>query len=430
MKKIKAQSILLLFLAGVLGAGTTTEAAIGTVDNVPASTLLLPYFEVDLGAGAGVTTLFSINNSSASATMAHVTLWTDLGVPTANFDVYLTGFDVQTINVRDILNGTLPQTASAGQDPTDTISPQGNFSQDINFASCNGTGGILPPPSLTATVAAELRAAHTGQAAATLFGGNCGGRNVGDNLARGYITIDVTNACTALTPSDPGYFVNGGGGIAGNRNILYGDYFYVNAAQNFAQGDALVHIETSSTNPQTSVSGQYTFYGRYVGWTAVDNREPLATTFAARFISGGAFSGGTSLVAWRDSKVDQASFVCAAPPAGLAQEDVIAFDEAENAENVMTVSASPFPASAQRVQVDGAALPVTPAFGWLYMNLNHSGAANPPEDNAAAQAWVSNVMDANGRFSVGQSAIVLQKATATAHNCLDGDPAPCFPFAP
>src|SRR5512139_1397068 len=44
----------------------------------PAATLLLPYFEVDLGtAGTGRTTIFSITNVSPYPQIAHVTLWTD-----------------------------------------------------------------------------------------------------------------------------------------------------------------------------------------------------------------------------------------------------------------------------------------------------------------------------------------------------------------
>ncbi|PYQ63651.1 MAG: hypothetical protein DMF53_09655, partial [Acidobacteria bacterium] len=112
----------------------------------PAATLLLPYFEQDLANPNGSTTLFSINNASSQAVLAHVVIWSDLSVPVVAFNIYLTGYDVQTISLRDILiNGALPQTASAGQDPNDTISPKGANSQDINFASCTG---ILPPPPL------------------------------------------------------------------------------------------------------------------------------------------------------------------------------------------------------------------------------------------------------------------------------------------
>src|SRR6186713_1803490 len=127
-------SRVLLLVVGLLLVGGAAFAEIGTSDVVPAATLLLPYFECDLDANlvpstTGVKTLFSINNASATAVLAHVTMWTDESIPTLDFDVYLTGYDVQTINVCDIFNGNLPVTASDGQDPKDTISPQGPLSQ-------------------------------------------------------------------------------------------------------------------------------------------------------------------------------------------------------------------------------------------------------------------------------------------------------------
>ncbi|HYG63263.1 MAG TPA: hypothetical protein VEL74_11830, partial [Thermoanaerobaculia bacterium] len=192
-----------LALAGLLGFGGQAFAVINTIDDVPGATLLLPYFEVDLNDPQGVTTLFSINNASATAVLAHVTLWTDQSVPAIDFDVYLTGYDVQTINLRDIfVNGTLPVTASAGQDPGDAISPQGNVSQDINFASCTG---VLPyaNPAVSASFRAHLQAWFTGnQSPAT---GNCAGARIRDGIARGYVTIDTVNACNLLFPSSPGY---------------------------------------------------------------------------------------------------------------------------------------------------------------------------------------------------------------------------------
>src|SRR3978361_1224590 len=140
MKKIA----LCLALLGLLALGGQALAVICAIDEVPAATLFLPYFEVDLANPNGVTTLFSVNNASATAVLPHVVVWSDLSVPVLDFNVYLTGYDVQSINMRDILAGALPQTASAGQDPGDLISPKGNFSQDINFASCSGQLPILP----------------------------------------------------------------------------------------------------------------------------------------------------------------------------------------------------------------------------------------------------------------------------------------------
>src|SRR4029079_6179623 len=121
--------LMLPILAGPSPAAAKTCA----VDVVPAATLLLPYFEVDLKSPAGRTTLMSINNMSDRATLAHVVLWTDLGVPTLAFDVYLTGYDVQTLNLRDLFPGSLPATADAPRDFGDTVSPKGALSEDTGF---------------------------------------------------------------------------------------------------------------------------------------------------------------------------------------------------------------------------------------------------------------------------------------------------------
>jgi len=424
------RTVLCLALLGLLALGGQAIADICTVDDVPAATLLLPYFETDLNNANGVQTLFSVNNASATAILAHVVVWSDLSVPVLDFNIYLTGYDVQTINLSDILvNGTLPRTASAGQDPGDTISNKGNFSQDINFASCQGQ---LPPPTLPSTFITHLQNSLTGQSSAVL-GNRCAGQNLGDRIARGYVTVDTVNNCTLRFPGDAGYFAAGGTGDVTNQNVLWGDYFYVNSGQNFAQGETLVHIEASATNPETSVAGEYTFYGRYVAWTAIDNREPLSTNFAARFINGGIFTGGTDLLVWRDSKVNQGAFTCPAVlgtrPSWfpLGEEGLVIFDEEENPDVPTTFPISPqppgqaltpFPAEAQRTAVDTAALPVPFDFGWLYLNLNTTVAAagnNPPEDPAAAQAWVTVVMDADGRFSVGFDAIQLDDACNALH---------------
>src|SRR5579864_4550250 len=136
---VMKKTALSLALLGLLALGGQAGAVICTVDAVPSATLLLPYFEVDLNNPNGLTTLFSVNNASATAILVHVVMWSDLSVPVLDFNIYLTGYDVQSVNLRDIIvNGNMPQTASAGQDPGDTISPKGSFSQDINFASCNG----------------------------------------------------------------------------------------------------------------------------------------------------------------------------------------------------------------------------------------------------------------------------------------------------
>ena len=60
------RAVLCLVLIAILGMAIPAGAVICTIDDVPAATLLLPYFEVDLANGNGITTLFSVNNASAS----------------------------------------------------------------------------------------------------------------------------------------------------------------------------------------------------------------------------------------------------------------------------------------------------------------------------------------------------------------------------
>jgi hypothetical protein len=439
------RTVVVLFLVLLAVSLRPASAEVCTSDNVPAATLLLPYFEVQLPSfpqglrdvqPRRVNTLVTVNNCGGkphktlgplppNPVLAHVVIWSDLSVPVLDFNIYLTSYDVQTINLYDILVlGKIPQTASMGQDPSDLISPQGPKSADVNFASCTGQ---LPPPDLPPLFLAHVQAALTGKPSA-LLGGLCAGRNLGDNIARGYITIDAVNNCTLRLPSDPAYFNND----LTDDNTLWGDYIYVDASQGTAAGGPLVHVEASLTDARTTTSGQYTFYGRYVGWNATDHREPLSTVFAVRYANGGAFSGGTSLVVWRDSKVNQSPFACPVV-AGvrptwypLGQEGIVIFDEQENPNVPASFPFSPqppqqgiipFSAEAQRTQVGGADFPVPFDFGWLYLNLNTtiSGNPNPPIDTAAAQAWVFAIMDASGRFSVGFNAVQLDSACAAVH---------------
>ncbi|MDP9121322.1 MAG: hypothetical protein M3O15_08130 [Acidobacteriota bacterium] len=420
----------LLSLLLLAAAGQGAFAVTCAMDTVPAATLLLPYFEVDLNDPNGLTTLFSVNNAAAFAVLTHVVVWSDLAVPVFSWNVYLTGYDVQTINLRDVLvNGNLPQTASTGQDPLDRISPKGVFSQDINFASCQG---VLPPPAAPLSFLSAVQLALTGKPS-PLAGGLCMAQALGDNVARGYITVDTVSSCSLRVPGDPGYFAAGGTGDATNQNQLWGTWSIVNTAKGYAAGSDLVAIEADATNPATSTAGRYTFYGRYDGWSAADNREPLATSFASSYLNGGSFAGGTDLIVWRDPKVAQAPFPCPASASSapvwypLGQEALVFFDEMENPVVPTTVPIDPiptpprfvpFPAATQKIRVGSAALPMPFSFGWVFLDLNSSplpAGTNPPVDGKAAQAYVVAVNALNGHFAVTADAFRLDSACAANH---------------
>ena len=396
----------LAFAALLLLMAAPAWAVLGTADDVPAATLLIPYFEVDYGNINGVTTLVGIQNTSATAILAHVTLWTDLGVPTYVFDVYLTGFDIQTINLRDVFDGRVPYVASAGQDPTDTISPHGLFSQDINFASCSA---FLPGPPYPGAVfdPAHLRAWHTG--AVSPVTGKCAGHAWGDGIARGYLTIDTVNACNMFKPGDPGYFES----ITTWQNVMVGDWMIINPATNFADGDRAVAIEAATSwswpPPDQLPPGSYTFYGRLIGPRGVDDREPLPSTWGGHYMYAPTSGGGSRLRVWRDPGAPVAPFTCGSTPAPypLGSADLVAFDSEENPTDV---TGSPFPWATQVVRV-GTDIASPHKQGWLYLNLN---ATAPPPSRVPffglRQAWVTVVGQpegGEGRFTASWAAVQI-----------------------
>lgn len=361
-----------LALGLALVASLPAAAGVGTIDNVPAATLLLPHFQVDTANATGIGTSFTIGNSDAAERLAHVTLWTDRGVATRTFDVRLPPRGVAEINLRTLFTaGTVPASSPGG------------------FASCAAS---LPAPPLPAADLTALRNAHTGQAS-TLFANQCGGSAVGDGIARGYVTVDVVASCGTAVPGDAGYFVNGGTGIARNDNVLWGQYSLHDPANGVAYGDTLVHIEASATDPdtdgtpspvftgfppvQTGTRADYTFYGRRVGGSGADNREALPQVWMGQYSLQDVIAR-TSAVVWRDPGV-VAPFACGAPPAGLAARQVVAFDQQENPTNDADVVALPL-ASQMRSLDDPAQAAIPFDRGVLYYNLGLPASTAPFEE--------------------------------------------------
>jgi hypothetical protein len=423
------KTIALVALAGLFAMGGTALAELGTVDNVPAATLLLPRFEVEIGSafspGNSLTTLFSINNASDESVLAHVTIWTEWWVPVIDFDVYLTGYDVQTINLSDIINGgDLPNTGAIN-----ALSNRGVFSgPHVNFPVCSTAAGSAPNyANITGLFLQVVQQALSGQPLSTT--GRCASQPGTPTLARGYVTVDTVRQCSQEFPDTATYFVDGGIGTATNENVLWGDYFIVNPAQNFAQGWTLVHIEAdgfwlgvADGACDTTDRSPTTFYCTIRNPLAAageDNREGLPSVYATRYVAGGTFTGGTDVIAWRDKNGTGSGVpvVCTSTPTPAGQNQIVVFDEQENPitqgqgpSGAPTIVDIPFPWCTNRAEV-GVDITIDEPFGWLYLNLNDSSAA---ED--FRQAYVTTVMDAEGRFSVGFDAIALNSLTLGSDN--------------
>src|SRR6266550_2424604 len=290
------------------GPSTTNNDDSCDIGVTPAATLLLPYFEVETSTRA-VDTFFTIVNTGYLAQIAHVVVWTDWSYPVLDFNVFLTGFDVQPISMYDIIvNGIIApnpgSTTNGGTSSTATatsggvvLSPIGAFSS-LNNANPNitiATCGTLPgkiPEFVRANVASLL---VTGAAAGvcTLAGSPASSHPTATS-AVGYVTVDVAAVCSQNMPDAPAYVRT----EILFDNVLTGDYEILNkaAGSNFAGGNPLVHIRaipeggpanTPLTGAQTNLP--FTFYQRYQNVTVnYDRRQPLPATFAARWIQGGA----------------------------------------------------------------------------------------------------------------------------------------------
>jgi hypothetical protein len=401
----------LLRVALVLFAASSTFGAVPTstrnndscdIGLYPAATLLLPYFEVDLfsPAGAGETTLFTVTNVTNKEQIAHVTLWTDHAYPVISFDLYLTGYDTQSINLRDVFEGRIAPPNGTGAGRTD----RGEYSDPnptLNLANCANLPTSIPP----VTVAQMQRAFIIGR---TSIPNACENVNVGDVHvnAIGYATIDVVGSCGFLTPADSAYYTS----TLRFENVFVGDYQQVNGAQNNAQGGPLVHIRAMPEDGE--VNFPRTFYGRFqsAAQPKRDRRQPLPSTFAARWINGGPGDFNTSLKIWREAR-SGADAPCSSYGNNRTPiNEVVRFDEEENA-----IGNTPCPlcdppifqefesANAFRERVDSGFFISTldgDVAGWMYLNLDTFEAA-------PAQAWVISSMTAEGRYSADSDALAM-----------------------
>jgi hypothetical protein len=416
-------------------------ALAATVDNddscdvavLPAATLLLPYFEVDLDDFNGETTLFTLTNVTNVDRIARVTLWTDRGFPVLNFNIYLTGYDVQAINLFDVIaRGLIAPDAGTGLD----ISKRGRYS-DQNF-EIDLTGCVRLPGALDPVYVIRMQSAFRAGVIPPL--GNlpaCTEAGGVHENAVGYATIDVVRTCSNHFPTNPLYWVED---IA-FENVLTGDFQQIDSTNNFAQGNPLVHIRAI---PEGGTPGERraqpaafdagfprTFYSRFqkANEPRFDGRQPLPSTFASRWINGSGAAFQTSLKIWREGSVGAgAACVDYAADRTLEIAESVRFDEAESAVGNTPNRGDPpiepslsLPLTSRTSLTDSDVFPqlVNGAVaGWIYLNLDRCGLLSPAiapcNDGIPTQAWVVTSMRAQERFSVDSDATPLGNGCSPA----------------
>jgi hypothetical protein len=305
MKKFTA--LVALALLAIAGTGYAVTCA---QDNVPAATLLVPYFRVGsagiVGTGTGMSdipetsgtdTLVAVTNVSAANIIIHVTVWNKYSAAVLDFNVPMTGWDVVFWSMRDILNGKLNvnkdfyQKLGASGLVGATTDPCGQVytnSVQTGFVKTTFTRFLIGALDTDRTQAISV---YKTPAFGTLFRQNvwtsldesgdiknwldvgAAGDGVIDNSNyscdgvagagvagefSGYVTIDVANYCTQHFPNETAYWVNDaiatvGWGVYPGPNVLMGDVFYKDQSPSTTtdnmgniSGDPAVHIEFDS----------------------------------------------------------------------------------------------------------------------------------------------------------------------------------------
>src|ERR1051326_2491587 len=220
----------------VLPPATVDNNASCDIGTFPAATLLLPYFEVEARKhvnDAG-NTIFSVINTSRQPQIARVTIWTDYGYPALWFNLFLTGYGVSSISLYDVIaNGKLPETSSSAR--VGSRSRPNNANPNIvSLDDCTALGGPLPQTTVDSLIALLTSGTAEGEC-------HYGGAHP---MAVGYVTIDVVNSCSKISPLDPAYYAK----TLLFDNVLTGDYERVvpdKSIGNYAGGNPLVHTRAT-----------------------------------------------------------------------------------------------------------------------------------------------------------------------------------------
>jgi hypothetical protein len=389
-------------------SGRTGQASVDNDDScdialLPAATLLVPYFEVDPEPKRDVTTLLSITNVSPEERIARVTLWTDLAWPVLTFNVFLTGYDMQSIDLYDVIvRGVIAPEGGTGT----AVSPRGKWSsanRELSLGACAQLPGSLAPGA----AARMIRAFQQGEVP------EC--REVGliHQNAVGYATIDLVSNCAATTPTDPSYWTRD----VAFDNVLIGDYQVVDHFTASVNGAPMVHIRAVPEGGGEAPLAR-TFYSSYAGGGR-DGRQPLPSTFAAswRLTPGQpSFTRGTMMEIWRERAGGAAS--CGRYDRNGTTYEMVSFDDRENAFGMAPAQTYPIPLEpwlppTSRTNIlDTSVYPYPPTgatSGWLYFNLDDL------EPGRASQAWVvATQRDLSGRSTRRDAAALGNGCSAPA----------------
>ncbi len=481
-------AVLALCLAALLPAQTPPGSPVRPAGSPceqgtsPAATLLVPYFEVSSRPEGGMDTLVAVTNTGEAPIVAHGVVWNVDGWAVFAFNIFLTGYDVATFSMRQVLvHGKMPNNGCASAthrfttlhidcDGDGTYFGQEWTRNDGMFSSPFGPYDIACYEPVSAVTLADWQC--------KLSTGSYDGWN-SDFV--GYLTIDAALTCAYGLPDylPIPYFrtdyldTDGDGrpdhGILENTNVLMGDIFYLDPATNQSDGVGAVHIEAwgeenslpghtwGSRPAEWALRGVNTFYYKYealAGLPPNDAREPLPTVWAFRYFGYPAFDGRTYVDVWRSHNPTWERWIVPDPnydglcswfdtpmgwttffnpfvasyhqSIGLARPEVRVWDE--NGWEYPRRSPYGFDnlyLAAQRVDVStGEGWPLVDDSGWIQLDFRtdqrYSQYIGSGFGHTFDQAWINVRYRAHNKYSVSVQAVPVTGGCAFVHDDATG----------
>jgi hypothetical protein len=343
------KKVILIALVMAL-AGGAAYANFCARDYVPANTLLVPFVRVAMAPGwtatdpSGYTTLFAITNVSQEAQIVHISTYSILSAKFIDFDLILSGYDVITMNFRDIIAGHLDLLPNGGQ-PDFTKAMQlrtaANYtptkfgpgytgvisndlgagatlrSQDRNQIPDIATVCALRFPyayypeilsSLALTILRPPLAAWTHPGCAPNVARTDRQtdwlKNLTDSEAWLYAYADVVVACNNEFPTNDTYWTTvlttpPQTGYMANRNVLIGDVIYLKPGV-ASESIPAVSVEYNGFTGLVNFYDYSTTTSAGAAQIAFSGLEPLATAFAFRYANDTVNNVSSSFILWKN----------------------------------------------------------------------------------------------------------------------------------
>lgn len=327
-------------------------------DYVPANTLLVPFIKVGMLPGwtgtdpNGATTMFAITNVSQAAQIVHISTYSILSQKFIDFDVVLSGYDVVTINFRDILAGNLAAIPTGGEPDfsaemqtrtipgysytpfkfgpgytgltsndlgdgsnpaaTDNVNGNRSFDRDTatGIATCTGRFPYGTYPEILSVYAKQILRppltawTHPGCSPSPARPDRASDwlSTLNDNEAWLYAYADVVNSCNNDFPTNQTYWTANTTGYMANRNVIIGDVIYLDATHNFSEALPAVSVEYSAN---VIPANMVNFYDQktlsadgLTAYNAYSSLEPLPTAFAFRYGNAGPVT--SNFILWKN----------------------------------------------------------------------------------------------------------------------------------